>query len=1393
MLFLRVVLHFIFLFLPIVIPIQINLHLTKWINENDDILQHDCLHVAVSNEFKNDPSQMILYCMSEWPSKWNIQTNNFDKNFTFADLSILNVTSQQLYMWSAPMDIVEDYQFYLDQLQNSNETSLSMQVYYNCTLPRFGPMCQYSLDMHQPNHESLNEILADYYNSDSYDQFLPTCYTYLQCNPDISSLCFDWSDICNNIIQCINGIDEEHCSQLEVNECKDDEYRCINGQCVPAIFYNDDIYAPDCLDRSDEYISTTDEFLKILMEPKFANDDLLCWESDWSNILRYTTSCLIRDYVKYWHELMFSSTPNSMTDICWSTLKCYLRIPNAFDLECFDICQNDECRDIIEENCPDMFFMPPTPVLYGHIYLAYTKKYIVEQKIWTNEPEYICYDPQLCGGFDTTGIPLPFNNTICYHPKDFSLSSGSLIQDLITNAYYISVHVELYKCNTIFRNDSTFCNKSTMYKCINSSKCISNYRLLDGINDCDYGDDEQRTTFNDLSFTSKLQTHFYCAESKKYISRKLIGDDLCQCYVEFYQMCEDELLFIKHVREHISFPSICNGIIDLKPLNVSGRNETDETECEQWSCNNSYTRCNGLWNCFDGADEVDCYPTSLINCPPQNHVCFSPETMELMCLAKDKGNNGYIDCFGATDEPQLCREHIYSIEEIGFYCVSNAEEPCTSRHGICNEGEHCNEKSNETFCNHIGSFDFSRIDDICNEKNTPNLSDMEQLLCNLFISQVVPKITHFSLNEKTKSTNSVTKDNVNTVSITRMDLDSSVHCHRGLDLRVWSDIDENLTNLTCLCPPSYYGDACQYQNQRVSLTIKFQAFYDSWRIPFIIIVSLIDNSDQRIIHSYEQITYIPMKNCQTKFNMYLLYSTRPKNQSEQYSIHVDVYEKLSLAYRGSLLVPIPFNFLPIQRIAVLLSIPYITDSHKGCSNKKCIHGECIQYFNDPNNTTFCQCNEGWHGKDCSIPHICQCSANSLCIGFSSNNRSICICPINRWGSRCLLHDDICQQENITCQNGGKCIPMASTKNFECICPKEFFGEKCEIPSNKISLSFDKDLVLPETMLIHFIEVKQNNAPPEIGVTFKKISINRKPVIIFWPRIFHIVFVELFPKNYYLTYLENKYNQSTIIEKQLKSSDRCPYIGEIFNETFTKLHLIRRIKYFHVPCRNLQLSCFYDDAYLCLCMNFGNQRMANCIEFNHTLKHDCSQKNICKNGGQCLQDSTNCPQTVMCVCPTCFYGSQCQFSTNGYGLSLDAILGNHIQQYVNIKDQTIIVQISLILTVLMTFTGLMDGICSLITFKHKDIRKTGCGIYLLSSSITTLFTMILFFIKFHILLISQMIFLTNHSFLQFQCVTIDYLLRIALNMDQWLNACVAYERTIIVIKEHNFDKKKIQIL
>jgi hypothetical protein len=76
-------------------------------------------------------------------------------------------------------------------------------------------------------------------------------------------------------------------------------------------------------------------------------------------------------------------------------------------------------------------------------------------------------------------------------------------------------------------------------------------------------------------------------------------------------------------------------------------------------------------------------------------------------------------------------------------------------------------------------------------------------------------------------------------------------------------------------------------------------------------------------------------------------------------------------------------------------------------------------------------------------------------------------------------------------------------------------------------------------------------------------------------------------------------------KMINPSDRCQHIIEIFNKTFFELHLIRRIKYYHLPCQisTLNLSCFYDDIHICLCYNY-KQRLANCFEFNHNMTFDC---------------------------------------------------------------------------------------------------------------------------------------------------------------------------------------------
>jgi hypothetical protein len=94
-----------------------------------------------------------------------------------------------------------------------------------------------------------------------------------------------------------------------------------------------------------------------------------------------------------------------------------------------------------------------------------------------------------------------------------------------------------------------------------------------------------------------------------------------------------------------------------------------------------------------------------------------------------------------------------------------------------------------------------------------------------------------------------------------------------------------------------------------------------------------------------------------------------------------------------------------------------------------------------------------------------------------------------------------------------------------------------------------------------------------------------------------------------------------------------------------------------------------------------------------------------------------------------------------------------------------------------------------TFKNKTAREVGCGLYLLGSSITTLLITMMFGLKFLILLLAQMAIIFNRSFLSFQCHSFDFILRVCLNMDQWLNACVAIERACTAIKGARFDKKK----
>lgn len=186
--------------------------------------------------------------MSELLPKFPIEKNDLTPKFTFADLSKRNITSYQLYLWSVPIDLIERYQFYL----TLNDLSLANETFYNCTLPRFGLICEYEFEYYHSNHLSLYHIIRDFYLTFVYEPTEMACYTHLQCSRGPSQLCLDWSKICDRKVDCYNSaLDEEHCWELEMNTCNENEYRCFDGQCIPQSFLRDRSDIPDCLHVSD--------------------------------------------------------------------------------------------------------------------------------------------------------------------------------------------------------------------------------------------------------------------------------------------------------------------------------------------------------------------------------------------------------------------------------------------------------------------------------------------------------------------------------------------------------------------------------------------------------------------------------------------------------------------------------------------------------------------------------------------------------------------------------------------------------------------------------------------------------------------------------------------------------------------------------------------------------------------------------------------------------------------------------------------------------------------------------------------------------------------------------------------------------------------------------------
>ncbi|CAF1533816.1 unnamed protein product [Adineta steineri] len=470
-------------------------------------------------------------------------------------------------------------------------------------------------------------------------------------------------------------------------------------------------------------------------------------------------------------------------------------------------------------------------------------------------PDFICYDQKRCPFFIPT---LTVENYTCMHIN---------ASNWLFNSDFYEPFVS---CNQLFEStNDTHCPHSTMLRCLGTNKCISKRRIMDGISDC-YSDFDESLSANSCALNDT--DRFQCISEQKCLRPTLVNDRTAHCVGKEDEFVQDSI--ITHIRQ-LHFSAICDNWIDM--LNLT--NETDETLCgEQWQCVNQYTRCNSVWNCPKGIDEINC--SSSFMCPADHHPCFFRKNETMGCLHMRYAEDGIVDCLGATDERSYCKSQNPKDSFKSYRCWNDTK--CVQVSEGC------------TRCN-----DFDDIDLLCNrpfEENGDIITYLQSAQ-NIFFSEKISFSHKSSLNFPRMQLSLPVQKHEQHRIIDNMKMDVTKYqddprawlCHRGVVILV--DKDEIVH---CLCSSHYYGNFCQFQNQRVTLTIRIRQENLEKLYVIGIVIRLVDNTG--LVHSYEQVTYVPVINCDVKYNLHLLYQDRPKNMSKNYSVYIDAYNKRNLTY-----------------------------------------------------------------------------------------------------------------------------------------------------------------------------------------------------------------------------------------------------------------------------------------------------------------------------------------------------------------------------------------------------------------------------------------------------------------------------------------------------------------
>jgi hypothetical protein len=208
-------------------------------------------------------------------------------------------------------------------------------------------------------------------------------------------------------------------------------------------------------------------------------------------------------------------------------------------------------------------------------------------------------------------------------------------------------------------------------------------------------------------------------------------------------------------------------------------------------------------------------------------------------------------------------------------------------------------------------------------------------------------------------------------------------CNRGIAVRQYGDkiID------VCFCPPSYYGEYCQYFSERLTVVTNFEDLTNTLRFTIKILAVFVTN--ETVLDHHEFHFTVALHDFKRKHKFYFVFP-RPHRLSptSNYTVRFELYHLNSnsmIAFLAVWIYPIKFTFLPSNRLAKVLRYKGpINDPYHICVlNSPCQNnGICHQVTNGNDKKTYwCECGNTSYGNEC------QYISRSCFPQYSSTNHS----------------------------------------------------------------------------------------------------------------------------------------------------------------------------------------------------------------------------------------------------------------------------------------------------------------------------------------------------------------------------------------------------------------------